>query len=1331
MRSCVVVRQVMMMSLLFMMPGPISAGRISRPTLLGYTEKEKNVGYVDDAADSSSSPIASAALLQLELKSSPGLALRQLQVAVNALKCEPPFIAQTIVNISESIDYQPSSDTDSPSSSSLTTVSSAFISLNRPFNLNVLLSTAGLNGQFNRTLRFCLKLNDDAWIADGLVHFPPVTADTIVYTSVTPTAAAPVRGGMDASGVADGDMKSGGKKRKTRIGMGYIINALRYDLAGMDRKNTHHGTEQSEPDEFEDVRERDDDWLQLKDQQLLNADDDVWGRVERVRRQGESGDNSLQPRVLGISLEKTDSKHSYTDDGRITMLEGEDLTLLLIGQHLSNTTNIKFTTSKQEYGEPCGYELESHTKTIPIQLQSGKGVYGVLHVPGANLKYYKGDNIYYLCVQDPKSGNYVHQGMADQLQIEIYTQLLPTWLSVIMLVVLLMLSGLFSGLNLGLMSLDQTELRIVVNTGSEIEKSYAKAIMPIRGMGNFLLCSILLGNVLVNNTLTILLDTLTGGGGVFAVIGATLGIVVFGEIIPQAICSRHGLAVGAKTIWLTKFFMFLTAPLAFPISKILDKILGAEIGTVYNRERLMELIKVTDAYTDLEKDEVNIVTGALVLKRKTVKDVMTRIDDCYMLKLDTTLNFETISEIKEQGYSRIPVYDGDRCNVKHILFAKDLLFIDPDDNKPLEEVCKFYHNDVNFVYQDTILTDMFDEFKSGEKGHMAMVQEANTEGDGDPYYETVGLLTLEDIIEEIIQQEINDETDVILDNKTKKKRKKERPIKDADFKMFLETKTKQRLNITPHLSFAILQFLTTSVKAFSGDVISARILQKLLNMDVYREVKLKTKEKKVGEEDTEGVIMMKGKPCDFFILILEGRVQVTIGKEDHKFIEGPFTTFGEQMLEQAMMLPSSPMVSDPARGTSLSLSMHSSVNEVAPSRSLRKTNTQVHLETASGRRSCSADAGLPSRAPNWLPDYTVKAITDVVYLKIRKATYLVALKASRMNNMNSESGGYNEKELDYALERVTEDDDDNHQPQSSGGGGRSPEKYWEQSTGVRSTTGTPTDMRRESLRSSLSMIKSKFLGGQFKRSSNSIDRSKDDFWDGMANPAMDHQLDETGQSPATEQSVQALSPPGTGTSPGGTALGSSPGGLFMTASNHAGGAMLNSYNMNAAAGNGVAVPPSATVGGGGIDATVRALGSSAPDNIGPLSLPLKQRSGGMDSQDSDGATRQLLQSTEVDSESHPPASTHPTVITVRGSGLSADPAIDEDQREGDVANEATAVNSNDPAAAVGGNNSTEEGRSSTTTGSNSAISHTNHLEPSAASPTDRTSLLGGGHGSGS
>ena len=461
------------------------------------------------------------------------------------------------------------------------------------------------------------------------------------------------------------------------------------------------------------------------------------------------------------------------------------------------------------------------------------------------------------------------------------------------------------------------------------------------------------------------------------------------------------------------------------IIQVLDCVLGAEIGTVYNRERLIELMKVTEQYNGLEKKEINIVHGALVLKQKNVKDVMTQLDDCYMLPIDTLLNFEALTEIKEQGYSRIPVYEGERNNIVHILYAKDLLFIDPDDETPIKEVCKFYKNEVNFVYADVILTDMFDEFKSGEKGHMAVVQEVITEGTGDPYLETVGLITLEDIVEEIIQQEIVDETDVIIDNKTKKKRKRERYKKDADFKMFIGN-THRRVQISPSMSLAILQFLTTSVKAFSPEHVSRRIMQRLLNMDVYREIKLSKKKDDLIHDENEGLLMAKGKSCDFFILILEGRVEVTIGKEEHKFQEGPFSCFGEQMLEQAMIIPTSPHINNITNHLD-----NNKPNTNVVSNNMRKnTHSAPHMsnnELNSTNKNNRNIEGLPLNKQSWTPDYSLRAVTDCTYLKIRKNTYMVAIKASRMNNMNSEVDGNvmaKEQELEEYLKKITENDAD-------------------------------------------------------------------------------------------------------------------------------------------------------------------------------------------------------------------------------------------------------------------------------------------------------------------
>ena len=189
---------------------------------------------------------------------------------------------------------------------------------------------------------------------------------------------------------------------------------------------------------------------------------------------------------------------------------------------------------------------------------------------------------------------------------------------------------------------------------------------------------------------------------------------------------------------------------------------------------------MTNEYHDLEKDEVNIIAGALELRKKTVGDVMTRLEDVFMLSYEAVLDFETVSEIMKQGdslvydpqwrhlmmcltvkgFSRIPVYEGERTNIIGLLFIKELAFVDPEDATPLKTICQFYQNPCNFVFEDTTLDVMFREFKDGQKGHMAFVQRVNCEGEGDPFYETVGLVTLEDVIEELIQAEIVDETDV-------------------------------------------------------------------------------------------------------------------------------------------------------------------------------------------------------------------------------------------------------------------------------------------------------------------------------------------------------------------------------------------------------------------------------------------------------------------------------------------------------------------------------------------------------------------------------------------
>lgn len=156
--------------------------------------------------------------------------------------------------------------------------------------------------------------------------------------------------------------------------------------------------------------------------------------------------------------------------------------------------------------------------------------------------------------------------------------------------------------------------------------------------------------------------------------------------------------------------------------------------------------------------QVNIISGALRLKKIKVSEIMTKIEDVYMLPITAILNFETLNEIQKTGFSRIPIYEGDKNNIKALLHVKDLAFVDPDDNTPLQSMIEFYPHPLYFVFEDVTLDVMLNEFKQG-KSHMAFVRRIQDTGETDPVYQLIGVVTLEDVIEEVIQAEIIDETD--------------------------------------------------------------------------------------------------------------------------------------------------------------------------------------------------------------------------------------------------------------------------------------------------------------------------------------------------------------------------------------------------------------------------------------------------------------------------------------------------------------------------------------------------------------------------------------------
>ncbi|GAM27268.1 hypothetical protein SAMD00019534_104430 [Acytostelium subglobosum LB1] len=454
------------------------------------------------------------------------------------------------------------------------------------------------------------------------------------------------------------------------------------------------------------------------------------------------------------------------------------------------------------------------------------------------------------------------------------------WASIVFLVAL---SGLFAGLTLGIMSLDITGLEIVIASGSPKESKYAKRIYPVRQRGNLLLCTLLLGNVSVNSLLAILMADITDSG-LMGFMMSTVIILLVGEIIPQATCARHALAIGAHTIWIVYIFICIFFPFSYPISKALDLILGSEMGTIYSRQQLKKLLDIHSAHSlesGVSRSDATLLSGVLDFASKTVSDIMTSIDNVTMLDIETKLDIQVLTSILENGHSRMPVYEGDRTNIVGCLHIRDLVILNPEENVPLRTVLGMFHRQLLKTWHDTPLEQMLNEFKTG-KSHMAIVHKVNNTGDGDPYYENIGIVCLEDVLEEILQDDIFDEAD---DYRTIGSFQSQRR----------STATTGRL--TSQQVKAIYSFLNGCMPEFSSKLISENAFSNMLagkGTDVVDYERPK-------KGDT--FVYRRGVHDEFFTIVLQGKLEIRSGNEGFQSECGPFSTLGLNALNTDQFIP--------------------------------------------------------------------------------------------------------------------------------------------------------------------------------------------------------------------------------------------------------------------------------------------------------------------------------------------------------------------------------------------------------------------------------------------
>ncbi len=322
----------------------------------------------------------------------------------------------------------------------------------------------------------------------------------------------------------------------------------------------------------------------------------------------------------------------------------------------------------------------------------------------------------------------------------------PTFFYVVLLI---LLAAICSGLNISLISLSPEDIARKAKLGNV----HAKRVLPLRANAHLSLASIVLVNVGAATATPLVLDTQING--LLAGVVSTLLLVIFSELAPQALFTKHALKVCSYLSPLMHLMIFITYPLSKPLQLALDRIFGRhdEKRALHTRRELGLLINEhlgDAAESDLDEDEVEIIKGALQLSEKQVSKIMTDIHHVYWLSPDTLIDSEKIDEIKAANWSRIPIFDRKLKECFGILRMKDLVDIDFDEKS--YKVSELKLHPTKLVGSRTALDTMFRKF-IGARTHLMPVEKKGM---------IIGIITIEDLIEEIIGHEIIDESDHLV-----------------------------------------------------------------------------------------------------------------------------------------------------------------------------------------------------------------------------------------------------------------------------------------------------------------------------------------------------------------------------------------------------------------------------------------------------------------------------------------------------------------------------------------------------------------------------------------